>query len=203
MKLDFTDLALLIGTNPLPNYIASKYFIEENKYLKKIWLICSEENLNINQNSTGKYAANLKELLLKEEASSDCINGTQKIEFPEIIYIEDIGSKKIIEKQLEKIVKDSKNRKLHLFFTGGSKAMSAYSYFYLKEKFTNKFSASYLSARDFKIMFDDEENITENIANKIKINFNDLIKLHGFEKREIKKKMIFLLNLKNLLKKLG
>ncbi|MHB1645390.1 MAG: hypothetical protein ACYCSW_02620 [bacterium] len=187
MELDFTDLALLIGTNPLPNYIASKYFIEENKHLKKIWLVCSEENLNINQNSTGKYALNLKELLSKEEAPPDYINDTQKIEFPEIIYIEDIGSKKMIEKQLEKIVKDSNNRKLHLFFTGGSKAMSAYSYSYLKEKFKNKFSASYLSARDFKIMFDDEDNITKNIADKIKINFNDLIKLHGFEKRDTKK----------------
>jgi hypothetical protein len=27
MRLDFTDLILLIGTNPLPNYVAARHFI--------------------------------------------------------------------------------------------------------------------------------------------------------------------------------
>jgi len=197
MVLDFTNLILLIGTNPLPNYIASKYFIEENKYLEKIWMICSEENQNINQTSTKKYALNLKELILKENASCGLMSDTltdntpaniSKIECPEIIYIKNIGDRKTIEQQLEKIVENETNKKLHLFFTGGSKAMSVYSYYYLKEKFKNNFSASYLSARDFKIIFDNEENIGENRINKIKINFDDLIKLHGFNEKNTDKK---------------
>ncbi len=181
MELDFTELALLIGTNPLPNYIALKYFTENNKNLKKIWLICSEKNPKINQDSTQEYAESLKEYFSKVNAPLNSTDDLQKLEFSEIIYINDIGSKKTIEEQLKKIAKDSNSRKLHLFFTGGSKAMSAYSYYYLKEKFKNKFSASYLSARDWKIIFDGEENITESIADKIKINFDYLAKMHRFK----------------------
>ena len=28
-NFDFTDLILLVGTNPLPNYVVGKYFLEE------------------------------------------------------------------------------------------------------------------------------------------------------------------------------
>ncbi|RZD16153.1 MAG: hypothetical protein EVJ46_08175 [Candidatus Acididesulfobacter guangdongensis] len=171
----------MIGTNPLPNYIALQYFIGQNKYLKKIWLICSEKNSGINQDSTKEYAESLQKYFSKENLSPDYANDVQKVEFQEIIYITNIGSKKAIENQLEKIAKNSNNGKLHLFFTGGSKAMSAYSYYYLKEKFKNKFDASYLSARDWKIIFDNEKNIPESIADKIKINFDYLTELHSFE----------------------
>lgn len=211
MELYFTDLVLLIGTNPLPNYIALKYFIKENKCLKKIWMICSEKNQNINQTSTEKYALNLKELVLEEmnfinssqDTSFGSILNVPKIEFPEIIYIKDIGDKKTIERQLEKIAENQKNSKLHLFFTGGSKAMSVYSYYYLKEKFKYKFSASYLSARNSEIIFDDENDVKINVTDKIKINFDDLIKLHGFKEKDSLKNNYSNDNFKEVVKQFG
>ena len=42
----FKDLVLLIGTNPLPNFVVAEYFLGKNKNIKKIWLVHSEENKN-------------------------------------------------------------------------------------------------------------------------------------------------------------
>jgi hypothetical protein len=171
MNLDFTDLVLLIGTNPLPNYVSAKYFMKNNNKLKKIWMICSE-NFD-NQESTKDYAESLQKLLKDD-----------KLQFPELIFIEDVGSKSSIESGLEKIIKQVSNNKVHLSFTGGTKAMSAYSYSYLKSK-VKSFSASYLSSRDFKIKCDcDDEFVSDNLNNSIKISFDDLLKLHLFKKKE-------------------
>ncbi len=173
MNLDFTNLVLLIGTNPLPNYVVTKYFIKENLHLKRIWMICSEDRPQENQKSTGEYA-DVLEALLKDD----------KFEFPDLIFVSDIGSKKSIEEALDRMVEQIKNCKVHLSFTSGTKAMSTYSYPYLKSKIKD-FSASYLSARSFKIKFD-YDTVSDNLRDTIKISFDDLLKLHLFEKNEEK-----------------
>jgi len=57
--------------------------------------------------------------------------------------------------------------------------MSTYAYSYLKSEMKG-FSASYLSARSFKIKFDDEV-VSDNLRDNIIISFDDLLKLHLFE----------------------
>ncbi len=173
MCLDFTDIVLLIGTNPLPNYVAAKYFIVNNSNLRQIWMVCSEEQNQRNQKSTQEYAETLKGIL-------KCA----KIEFPELIFISDIGSRSSIEQALDRILENTGNNKVHLSFTGGTKAMSTYSYSYLQKK-GEGFSASYLSARSFKMKFDDG-TISDNLVNRIKISFDNLLKLHLFKKVEEK-----------------
>ncbi len=168
MDLDFTDLVLLIGTNPLPNYVVAKYFIINNSNLENIWMVCSERVLN--QKSTKEYAEVLKELL--EDS---------KHEFPELIIVSDVDSKSSIELGLEKI--RNANNGVHLFFTCGTKAMRVYAYSYLKLNVKSSFSASYLSARDFKIKFNDG-SASDNLRNEIKITFDELLKLHLFEKEQ-------------------
>ncbi len=170
MNLDFTDLVLLIGTSPLPDYVAVKYFTEKNSKLNRIWMVCSAESDN--QASTEKYAELLKDLLKDS-----------KLKFQELIYIKDIDSKEDIESKLEKMI--NKSEKVHLFFTGGTKAMAVYSYSYLKDKKKGDFSASYLSARSFKIEFDDEVT-SDDLKDVVKITFNRLLKLHLFEEKKDK-----------------
>ena len=173
MLLNFSDLILLIGTNPLPNYVATKYFIKENSNLKRIWMICSEERQQENQKSTKEYAEALKKILKDN-----------KLEFPNLFFVSDIGSKTSVEEALDILIEQIGNCNVHLSFTGGTKAMSTYSYSYLKSEIKD-FSASYLSARSFKIKFDDG-TVSENLKDIIKILFDDLLKLHLFENKEEK-----------------
>lgn len=42
MGKHFSDLVLLVRTNPLPNYVVAKYFIKSNPHLRNIWLVYSE-----------------------------------------------------------------------------------------------------------------------------------------------------------------
>lgn len=74
MDFFFTDLILLIGTNPLPNYIAAKYFLDNHSDLKNIWLIYSE--VAQFQHSTKEFADNIKKVLEK-----NCVNVKNSIEF--------------------------------------------------------------------------------------------------------------------------
>lgn len=42
--MSFEHLILLIGTNPLPNYVVAEYFLKNNPDLKTVWLVYSEAN---------------------------------------------------------------------------------------------------------------------------------------------------------------
>ena len=64
--MDFTDLILLIGTNPLPNYVSADYFIRHNKNLLRVWAVYSKEKVGKKQTSTVFYARNFKDLLEKK-----------------------------------------------------------------------------------------------------------------------------------------
>ena len=54
------NLVLLVGTNPLPNYVVSKYLIPK-KNIKKVFLVYSEETED--QKGTKEYADKIRELL--------------------------------------------------------------------------------------------------------------------------------------------
>jgi hypothetical protein len=58
---DFNKLILLVGTNPLPNFVVAEYFLKNNHSLNEIIFLYSEENQN--QRGTREYAENLQKLL--------------------------------------------------------------------------------------------------------------------------------------------
>ena len=62
---DFTDLILLIGTNPLPNYVVSEYYMSNVRKLKNIWLVHSED-ISFNGEGTLKQAEILQKVLQDE-----------------------------------------------------------------------------------------------------------------------------------------
>ena len=164
-------LVLLVGTNPLPNYVVAKYFLTRENKLKKIWLVYSEKIGN--QNSTRDLAENLSNVLNKITEVS--------IKF---ISLSDVSSAKKIESDIkEKLIPKFFDEYVHLNYTGGTKAMSVHVYRTLERELGNRCSFSYLDSRDY-ILKNDNGIITNDLRDEINISFDDLIDLHGCEKVE-------------------
>ena len=118
-NFDFTDLILLVGTNPLPNYVVGKYFLEElekgnfkeGSKLQKIWLVCTKE--------TKDFASQL----IKQLEISQVKIALKQLSDPSdpIIIARDFGS------LLDEINKENPNSKIHINYTGGTKAMSVHA----------------------------------------------------------------------------
>ena len=179
---DFTDLVLLVGTNPLPNYVVAKYFyLTNNKDLQRIWLFYSEGSRFYE--GTAQYADDIEGVLRKE-----LIPGT-----PEIIKapLSNISQANVILDQVKKhlIKRESDIKKIHLNYTGGTKAMAVHTYRELeneiKARLGGNFSASYLDARDFNIKIDQyPEKLTGDLRKLIQLKWEDLFALHNNEKIE-------------------
>ena len=173
-QYDFTDLVLLIGNNPLPNYVVAKFFHLTNKNLQRIWLIHSEENKF--SRGTGRYADNIENVLRNEFKN------------PNIQYLKeplpDVSQVSEIVSEVKKLFsnREAQIKSLHLNYTGGTKAMSVHVYQALNNMFKEKFSASYLDARDYHMKFDKNPDlITGELRSQIRINSSDLFKLHNSE----------------------
>lgn len=175
MRDDFETFILLIGTNPLPNYVVARYFIDKIQNIKNIILIYSEQTPF--QSGTFQYAENIKKLL-KEKYQN------RELEF-NLISLSDISLPSRIRSELnDKLINRLKNSlSIHLNYTGGTKTMGIHVYKFLLEKFQNKTTFSYLDARNFKIVFDDERGrATEDLRDKIELSLKELLYLHGFER---------------------
>ncbi|MGB4303330.1 MAG: hypothetical protein ACOX69_08395 [Coriobacteriales bacterium] len=171
-KQDFTDLVLLIGTNPLPNYVVAKFFHLTNKNLQRIWLIHSEET-KFSQ-GTGRYAENIENVLRNEFKKSNI--QYLKEALPDVSQASEIAS------EVKKLFsgKEAQIRSLHLNYTGGTKAMSVHVYQALNNMFKDRFSASYLDARDYHLKFDENPDlVTGDLRNLIQLENSDLFKLHS------------------------
>jgi hypothetical protein len=165
-------LVLIIGTNPLPNYIVGSYLKE--KYDKFV-VIYSDENNEINQYSTVGYAEKLKEHLYIDNKEWTLLN------------ISNISNKKKIEEDLKKEFRE-KNYigfdEVHLNYTGGTKTMVVHIYNFLKQKCKEnniKFEGSYLDARDYKLLYDYSEEAIS-LKDTIKIDIKTLLSIHLYDK---------------------
>jgi len=176
-------LFLLVGENPLPNYVAAKLLLE-NEGEKALYLV--------HTSGTDKRAIDLKRVLIKDSLGlSD--------EDIKLVFLEDESDayhiKEKISQHLNKI-KD-KNIKIGLNYTGGTKAMSVHSYralFYQEEKeenkaqYTNRQNVvfSYLDARHLKMRFDSEDRKREGCKIKpemLQVSLDTVLELHGWQKR--------------------
>jgi len=163
---DFTHLILLIGTNPLPNYVVARYFLEKNKNLKNITAIHTKgtqhiaERLKLVLDRTAKHSFKYHYCLLADEANARQI-------WDDILRQAPI----------------TKKDRFHLNYTGGTKNMAVHAYKTLftertDEKFTNC-SFSYLDAKTFKIILDQGYALTPNdLRGEIAIDLENLLALH-------------------------
>ncbi|NLU11101.1 MAG: hypothetical protein GXW90_09265 [Tepidanaerobacter acetatoxydans] len=174
----FTDLVLLVGTNPLPNYIVIKYFLKHNEKLKRIWLIYSEET-NV-QAGTEELAENITSVIKKEFLSNK-----PDLKFKHI-PLSDVGSASTILDELQRNMKTevSSPNIFHLNYTGGTKSMAVQTYKYFLENFGKRCTFSYLDGRDFKLKGDESSaHVTKDLRYEIGISVESLLELHGYEKK--------------------
>ncbi|MDD4570217.1 MAG: hypothetical protein PHE70_08855 [Tepidanaerobacteraceae bacterium] len=178
MAVDFTDLVVLIGTNPLPNYVVIKYFLQKNENLKRIWLIYSEKNEPI-QSGTRELADNI-EHEIKDEFEDELEKLGRSIEFKQVV-LSNVGSAQEIMRNLKgSLDSDSlKESKVHLNYTGGTKSMAVHTYKYFYEIFKGKCSFSYLDGRDFRLKYDEGNIATDDLRKIVGISLDSLYRLHG------------------------
>ena len=179
--LDFTDLVLLVGTNPLPNYVVAKYFYNNNQNLRRIWLLYSEKTFI--HDGTRQYADDIERVLDKEFNEEVSIKKRP---------LKDNSNADIIIKDVnDRLLEDSEiGDKIHLNYTGGTKAMAVHIYRELEKQPSKRFSASYLDARDYRIKFDHNPNLNTGDLRKninIGITWENLFHLHNHKKMEEQK----------------
>ena len=164
------DLFLLIGTNPLPNFISVKHFLETEPNLKKIWFIYSKENKF--QSSTRFYADNIKRLLEKDFTAK-----TVSFKF---IELEDIENARMIRNDLKNCIDTSSLNNVHLNITGGTKVMGIFSYLYFQDLRHCEKSFSYLSPKLFCLIDENGKFLTNDLRDTIKLTVADVLNLHGY-----------------------
>ncbi|NUO83238.1 hypothetical protein HUU05_24460 [candidate division KSB1 bacterium] len=182
-------LILLVGTNPLPNFVVADYFLQNNSKLQTIWLLYSEEN-NF-QASTNRQAKKLETLLRKRWQGKHV-----SLKFPlEKISLTDVSDAATILREIEnKMLRGwQANQSFHLNYTGGTKAMATHVYRRLQElQKRGQHPFSYLDANNFRLVVDNygierfvgEDGIeTDDLRQKVQVEFEDLIALHDFVRK--------------------
>ena len=125
------ELVLLVGDNPLPNYVTAKYLIQRGE-LAKIVLLHSKDTVSI--------ARNIENLLSHD--------GSVEITLAEL---EDANDRNSILSSLERLRFDNS---VHFNYTGGTKVMAVHVYNYLKEQ-RKEAEFSYLNSRTYKLVYDE------------------------------------------------
>lgn len=173
---EFEHLVLLIGTNPLPNFVVAEHFLKAMT-IKKIYLVHSEK--------TKFYQGTLEEAERLEEVLK-ARYPERKALFPlEKISLSDISRANVIKTKIQDKLINSLPQAcaVHLNYTGGTKAMGIHVYAVLKEsKSIKDTSFSYLDSRIFRIVDDDEGDVTDDLRGNIAITFEEIIKLHGLSR---------------------
>ncbi len=175
-SFEFENLVLLVGTNPLQDYIVAYYFMEVNPCLKNIWLIHSERTRY--QEGTGDYAANLKNLF------NEKFPGRFEI-ITDGLQVKDVALGSSISDTITgHVIKKMKNgASVHLDYTGGTKAMSTQSFATFHDNENRlKMSYSYLDPHRHQIVVNHEDIPEGDLRSIVKISFSELIALHGFER---------------------
>jgi len=160
-------LVLMVGTNPLPNYIVGSY-LKEN--YDKFVFIYSEKNEDINQSSTKDYANKLKKHLNLDNCT--------------LLPLSNVSNPSAIRDDLKEKFPDNIDE-VHLNYTGGTKTMAVHVYNFLKEKFNDNFNASYLDARSHKLIYDNSKKESLNLKDKIKIDIDTLLSIHLYKKNKL------------------
>lgn len=170
---NFSDLVLLVGTNPLPNYVVIKYFLKHNEKMERVWFVYSEKTNS--QVGTEKYADNIKEVIENEISNNS-------LDFKKVL-LRNVGSARVIRQDLEKnfIERASNGSIFHLNYTGGTKSMAVQTYNFFKKKYDSS-SFSYLDSRDFMLKGDESEDfVTKDLRHEIVLSLISLINLHGYD----------------------
>ncbi len=158
------DLILLVGTNPLPNYVVAQFLKDETA---KIFLVHTD--------TTREIAHGLRNVLSDKETIC-------------LVELESEWDASKIGRNLGKMIKRSPDLKLHLNYTGGTKAMAVHVYQWVKENCPDAWF-SYLDARSHRLVYDNRREPSELLTEVVHIeSIEDLLKLHSYTPKPPKDK---------------
>lgn len=173
-------LYLLVGTDPLTNYVVADFFLKYDENLKEIHFIHSAEDPENNIQSTEPFAVQLKSVLERKAESA----GRVRI-FLHGIRIKDSFS---IHTDIQNLFPESDLTKIqgvHLDYSGGTKEMALHSYETFKEIFENGVTFSYFDSRRKRLKeYSGLEEPVKSVflGDKVEINFENLFEIHGYSK---------------------
>ena len=145
------EVILLVGGNPLPNYVAA-HALRCTHEIDQVHLLYTDEVEDVKNN-----------LLNCLNASSFSCRES---------YIRDAGDASAIRDACRDICEDS-----HLHYTGGTNTMAAHVHAEWKDVCSDANQASYLFARDDQLIFDN--GTKESIPPSIQLDLPTLATLHG------------------------
>jgi len=149
------NLFLLVGSNPLPNYLTALILKP-----KSIQLFYSPETERIKNYLEKGIKGKLPETIINEgKCIADATNARE------------------IEKAFSSIPQGT-----HLNYTGGTKVMAAHACLAFKEKVGSDQQLSYLDERNGVLLYDDGTGI-ELSKQEFKLTVEDILGLHGIEKK--------------------
>lgn len=167
-KYKVDHLFLLVGENPLPNYIAAKMLLKEGG---TVYLVHSTDTA----------------------PKADCLQ--RRLTHIKIQTIS-LGDKETdshfiwnkIKNKVEEIAKKNPDHNFGLNYTGGTKAMSVHSYRGLFDASGVDNSVySYLDARSLKMLIDRDNTSPESETVKEQVKLEELFNLHNLPWKESKK----------------
>ncbi|ARV59018.1 hypothetical protein BZZ01_10555 [Nostocales cyanobacterium HT-58-2] len=158
-KYKVDHLFLLIGENPLPNYVAAQILLKEGG---TVYLVHSTDTTSkaacLERNLKG---VNVKPISLGRHEANSCV------------------IKDKIQTEVKNILKKYPKHTFGLNYTGGTKAMSVHSYrtlFDMSE--VNNPVFSYLDARSLKMLIERENDTPKGEIVKIQVKLEELFNLH-------------------------
>lgn len=176
-------LVLLIGSNPLPNYVVALYLLNRDRsdsikipVPDKILFVCSHD--------TELFLAKIVEQLALEQGRYDRI----------LLGNDEVRShgeiRKKIESELDVSLQKNKQRfrSIHINYTGGTKPMAVGSfeavrnYCFMKDEDT-AFISSDLNPWNFKLVLLDGQQfpVTGDLRDSVSLNVNSILKLHDIQ----------------------
>lgn len=159
---DFTqhrtnNLFLLVGSNPLPNYVAAKLLTDDQTKLYLVHTTETEGKIQQLENSLGRPGPS--ERIKVDNADA-----------------EDIFSR------VKKCAEQCRGN-IGLNYTGGTKAMAVHTYRAIQEVTKGETIASYLDSKTLQLLIDrkGQRSIPYPVQLEVKLSIQELLELHGYK----------------------
>ena len=162
-------LFLLIGSNPLPNYVAARLLWKREAEGTKLYFVCSKGTQEIAERLANKLSLETDEKQFVTVSESDPLDIHQKVHKAACKLQDSIG----------------------LNYTGGTKAMAVHAYRAIAD-LKRPCVFSYLDANTLQMVFEGNGTSTVRIPidNAMQISMQDMLELHGYQYHEKKGKLI-------------
>lgn len=178
-----TDLILLMGTNPLTDYMVAIFFMQQRCELQRIWLVASASRSQSRIRGSEPIARDLMTVLEKRiDKGLHCGKPAVKLCLLEDATRADSVEQAIEQQIIRYLQEASEEWHVHLNYTGGTKVMASHSCRVIRASCSGCCSFSYLDRRTFKLWSEEPEQVlSQDLRQQAAIAIDELFMLHGME----------------------